>query len=174
MLTLLGTIFGLLGSLLPEILKFWNNKEDHKHEIEMGKLQMEAAKLQGQIKLEELGAQADIAETEAIYKASEQKITGVRWIDGIVSLYNSSVRPTITYGFMVLYMYVKYSLIYSLVQAGAKWNEVGTQIWNSEDFAVLSTILAFWFGARFMRYSLGRTSMPSSSVISALKNGIKK
>ena len=158
MLSLIGTIIGLLGGLLPEIMKWLNNKEDHKHEIEMGKLQMDAMKLQGQIKLEEVNATADIEEAKAIYAQAEQKITGVRFIDGLVALYSSSVRPTLTYAFFALYAYVKYSMIYTAVQAGANWKTLGVLIWNSEDFAVFSTIMAFWFGGRFLKSALARTN----------------
>jgi len=158
MLSLIGTIIGLLGGLLPELMKFFNNKEDHKHEVAMGQLQMEAMKLQGQIKLDEINAAADIEEAKAIYASAEQKITGVRWIDGIVALYSSSVRPTLTYAFFALYAYVKYSMIYSAVKAGYNWQMVGQMIWNSEDFAVFSTIMAFWFGGRFLKAALNRTN----------------
>ena len=175
MLALIGTILGLLGSLLPEILKFWNNKEDHRHEVEMTRLQMEAQKQAGEIKLTEINATADIEESKALYRASEQKITGWKFIDGIVSLYNSSVRPTFAYVFLALYGYVKYSMIYvAVVQGGLTWQQLGPQIWGSEDFAVLSTIIAFFFGGRFLKYSLGRVSGPSIAMTSALKNGVKK
>lgn len=156
MLALLGTIVGLFGSIIPEFLKFWNNKEDHKHEVEMARIQMEAAKLQGDIKLAELNATADIEEVKALYASAEQKITGNKILDGFVSLYNSSVRPTITYGFFILYALVKASMFYAHLQAGWDWQLIAGQIWNQEDFAVFSTILAFWFGGRFMKYSLGR------------------
>jgi hypothetical protein len=162
MLSLVGTLLGLLGSLFPEILKLLTAKEDHKHEIEMGKLQMDAMRLQGQIKLEELSARADIEEAKAVYAQAEQKITGVRWIDGFVSLYQSSVRPTLTYGFFCLYAYVKYSMIYSAVKAGYNWQMVGQMIWNSEDFAVFSTIVSFYFGGRFLKYSLQRAGLSSN------------
>ncbi len=158
MLAIIGSILGLFGSLLPEILKFFTAKEDHRHEIAMGKLQMEAQKQAGEIKLEEINATADIEEAKAIYASAEQKITGVRWIDGIVSLYSSSVRPTLTYGFFLLYAYCKYSLIYGMVKAGASWQAVGTLAWNSEDFAVFATILSFWFGGRFLKHALARTN----------------
>lgn len=158
MLSLIGTIIGLLGGLLPELMKFFNNKEDHKHEVAMGRLQMEAQKQAGEIKLEEINATADIEEAKAIYASAEQRITGVRWIDAIVALYSSSVRPTLTYGFFLLYGYVKYSMIYALVKAGNNWQAIGTQIWNQEDFAVFSTIMAFWFGGRFLKSALNRAS----------------
>lgn len=156
MLTIIGTLLGLLGSLLPEILKFYTSKEDHRHEIDMAKLQMEAQKQAGEIKLEEINATADIEESKAIYASAEQKITGIRWIDGLVALYSSSVRPTLTYGFFILYGYVKYSMIYTAIQNGANWQSVGGMIWASDDFAVFSTICAFWFGGRFLKASLAR------------------
>jgi len=156
MLAIIGSILGLVGSLLPEVLKYFNNKEDHRHEIEMGKLQMDAMKLQGQIKLQELEAQADIEETKVLHTSAEQKLTGVRWIDALVSLYNGSVRPTLTYGFFVLYGYVKFSIIYTSIVAGADWKVLGPIIWGSEDFAVFATIMSFWFGGRFLKYALQR------------------
>lgn len=158
MLAIIGSILGLFGSLLPEVMKYFTQKQDHKHEIEMGRLQMEAQKQAGMIKLEEINAQADIEEAKAIYASAEQKITGVKWIDGLVSLYSSSVRPTLTYGFFFLYGYVKFSVIYSVVKAGAKWQEVGMLAWNSEDFAVFATIMSFWFGGRFLKSALARTN----------------
>jgi hypothetical protein len=124
----------------------------------MGRLQMEAQKQAGEIKLEEINATADIEEAKAIYASAEQKITGVKWIDGIVALYSSSVRPTLTYGFFLLYGYVKYSMIYSAAKAGYNWQMIGQMIWSADDFAVFSTILAFWFGGRFMRAALNRAS----------------
>jgi len=156
MLAIIGSILGLLGSLLPEVLKFFNNREDHKHEIEMGKLQIESMKMQGQIRLQELEAQADIEETRVLHQSAEQKLTGVRWIDAIVSLYNSSVRPTLTYAFFALYGYVKFSVVYTSVSAGANWKVLGPVIWGSEDFAVFATIMSFWFGGRFLKYALQR------------------
>lgn len=164
MLTIIGTILGLLGSLMPELLKYFRLKEDHKHETEMARLQMDQLRLQGQIRLEEINAQADIEESKALYEAAEQKITGVRWIDAIVSLYSSSVRPTVTYLFIAFYGLVKYAQYHLYAGSvdletgviGSKW-EVLKVMWNSEDTAALMTILAFWFGGRFTKYALERT-----------------
>jgi hypothetical protein len=155
MLSIIGTILGLFGSLFPEILKYFKQKKDQEHEREMFKLQMQYAEVLHQQKVEELNLTADIEESKALYQHAEQKLTGNKFIDGLVSLYNSSVRPTITYAFFALYGYVKFSLIYSLIQAGSDWKNIGMLVWNSEDFAVFSTIMAFWFGGRFLKYSLG-------------------
>lgn len=156
MLAILGALLGVLGSLLPEVLKFFNNKEDHKHELAVLNVQAQMAMSEHAYRLEEINAQADIATEQAVYKAAEVKTTGWQFIDGINALYNSTVRPTITYAFMFLYAYVKYSMIYGSIQAGYKWQEVGLLIWGAEDFAIFSTIMGFWFGGRLMKNMLDR------------------
>jgi len=156
MLAIIGALLGLFGSLLPEVLKFFNNKEDHKHEIEMGKLQMEATKLQGDIKLAELNATADIEEVKALYSSAKMEKSGNKFLDGVMLFYNSSVRPTVTYAFMATYMLVKYAIFMSYTQAGYSWEQSVRAIWGGEDFAVFSTIMGFWFGGRLMKWSLER------------------
>jgi len=154
MLALFGTILGLLGSFLPEVLKFFTQKEDHKHKLEVMKLQIEANKIAHGQKVEEINVQADISETLAVQSAAKQILTGSRILDGIVSLYNGSVRPTITYAFMFLYMAVKYGVYMSYTMAGYSWQQAIQVIWNQEDFAVFSTVIAFWFGSRMLKATL--------------------
>jgi hypothetical protein len=156
MLAIFGTVIGLLGSFLPELLKFFNNKEDHKHEVEVFKLQTEAAKIQHEAKMKEIDAYADIAEAMTIHESAKQVLTGAKWLDGIISLYNSSVRPTITYAFMFLYMAVKYGIYTSYTTAGYSWTQAVQIIWGQDDFAVFSTIIAFWFGSRMMKATMQR------------------
>ncbi len=156
MITLIGALLGLLGSAIPEFLKIWKSKQDYAHELSMFKLQIELAAKQAEFKMQEMSMEADIRESEALYRNARIELTGWRFVDGIIALYNSSVRPTITYAFMVLYAYVKYSMIYSALQAGTVWQAIGTQIWNAEDFAVFSTIIGFWYGQRGMRYAMDK------------------
>lgn len=156
MIAILGTVFGLLGSLLPEILKTWRQKSDQLHEREMYKLQMEGMKLQGDIKLSEINAMADIEETKAVYAHATIGRTGWKFVDGLISLYTGSVRPTVTYAFMATYVLVKYAIYVSYTHAGYQWTQAVAAVWSSEDFAVFSTIMAFWFGGRFMKYAFNR------------------
>jgi len=158
MLAIIGAIIGLLGSLMPEILKFLNMKESNKHQIEMAKMQMEELRLRGEIEITKLNATADIEEVKALYEHSKIARTGWRIVDGLISLYTGSVRPTITYVFMITYGLVKYAIYYSYTQSGYTWTQAIAAIWNSEDFAVFSTVIAFWFGGRFLKYSLGRVT----------------
>jgi hypothetical protein len=167
MLALIGTILGLLGSLAPEILKYFNNKEDHRHEAEM-------LTLTHTYHLEEVNVEADISSEQAAYKNATQILTGWKIIDGIVSLYNMSVRPTITYIFMATYILVKYAIYTSYTQIGYTWQQAVSVLWTSEDFAVFSTIMAFWFGGRFMKWTLERLAPPKKEVARTAngKNGV--
>ena len=81
MLSIIGTLIGLLGSFLPELLKFFKAKEDHKHEKEMFALQVQLAEKEHQFRVDEMNITADIEETKALYKSAEQRLTGSRIVD---------------------------------------------------------------------------------------------
>ena len=60
--TLLATIIGFVGSIVPEIFKSYNENQDRKHEKDILEMQL-AAQQSGQMaRLEEIGAVADIDE----------------------------------------------------------------------------------------------------------------
>ncbi len=73
MLSIIGTLIGLLGSFIPEILKYFKAKEDHRHEIQVLGIQADMMKAQYQYRLQEIEAQADVASEQAVYKMAEQK-----------------------------------------------------------------------------------------------------
>ena len=158
MLSLIGTLIGLLGSFIPELLKYFKQKEDHKHEKEMFNLQVQLAEKEHKFRVDEMNITADIEESKAVYKAAEQKLTGSRWIDGAIALYNSSVRPTVTYAFVLLYGLVKYAQ-YSIAvaQGDTKWDII-VKLWNSEDMAAFMTVIGFWFGGRMLKSMVERYS----------------
>ena len=152
MLTAISAIIGFFGSIVPQLLKFWQQREDRKHELAILEKQIEAQKVLGTQRLEEVGIKADTEETLAILKAAEPKITGVRWIDGIAGLYNSTVRPTITYGFFIMYALVKYANYASVKSfySNLTWYQVVDKMWTEADMAIFCTIISFWFGSRAM------------------------
>ena len=99
MWSLVGTIIGLLGSFLPKVLDYFKVKADHKHELDVLKVQADMAKSEHQYRIEEIEVQADVASEQAVYKQAEIKYTGVKFVDGILALYSGTIRPTITYLF---------------------------------------------------------------------------
>ena len=64
MLTLLGSLLGFGSSLLPKVFEFFQERADRAHELAIIDRQMEQMKLGSALKLEEINAKADIAETK--------------------------------------------------------------------------------------------------------------
>lgn len=134
MIALLGSLLGFLASAVPDIFKLIQDKRDKAHEVALLELQMQAQQ-QGHIeKMEEIGAQADIAEAAAIYKTYT---VGIGWVDALTG----TVRPVLTYLMFSLYAAAKWLA----VSSGLAW-----QIWTEADMTIFCTIISFWFGGRAM------------------------
>ena len=144
MLTLLGSLLGFVSSTFPDLLKFWQDKQDRKHELQILDRQMEQMRLGHTQRLDEIAINADVSQSLALYKHDSQP-SGVTWVDGL----RASVRPIITYGFFILFAWVKLSAVVLLMnQGGLSINEALVQIWDGETQALFAGILSFWFGSR--------------------------
>ena len=64
MITILASIAGFIGSIIPECLKFLQDKNDKKHEIEILKIQMQIKDKQHNNRLDEIIHFSDLAETK--------------------------------------------------------------------------------------------------------------
>ncbi len=176
MLSLLGTIFGIFTGAIPELLKYFKQKQDQKHELAVLNLQMQA-QAQGHVeRLEEIGAEADIKESEAMYKYAEVKpipIVGNIVIDSITGIFNSVVfllnglvRPLVTFCFVGFYGMIKYGQYQFLLESMEGVDKLSPfyqskstilqQCWTETDHAVFATIVGHWFGQRLMRWSIER------------------
>lgn len=75
MITLLGSLLGFLSAAFPDFLKLFRDAQDRKHELKILELQMQQ-QAQGHVnRLEEIQVNADIAESQALYKTYN---TGIR------------------------------------------------------------------------------------------------
>jgi len=158
MMSIIGAILGIFGSAIPEFLKIQKTKIQNEHELKMFEAQ---ARLQERIqewKFKEMEAQADIQESQALYKASEIKLTGWKIVDGLIALYTSSVRPTITYMFFTFYALAKWGqyLYINKTIVEADTAEIIWKLFTSEDMALFATIMGYWFGQRGIRYAFNR------------------
>lgn len=140
---LISAIIGLLGSLAPHVLDFFNKRQDNAQELAILRLQMDAAAQNAQNQLAEINANADIAESTALYKTYN---TGIRWIDAI----NGTVRPVLMYSFFILYCCVKYTQYqaYEASHGTLPWLNIQAEIWNTSDMDLFITMVAFYFGNR--------------------------
>src|SRR5262245_38089536 len=137
MMTIIGAVLGLFTSALPTILKLFQAKEDHKHELAVMQLQIQAQQAQSQQRLEEIRAQSDAALDQAVYQfAAPGKTT---WADKLAV----SVRPVITYAFFLEYALLKagqFFTLYHVVDGVSAW-QVLLQVWGDADMALFSTII---------------------------------
>lgn len=145
MLTILSALGGLASSLLPDVIHgFFGTKQDKadkSHELAIldRQIALQAAGQAG--KMEELGLQADIAESGALEK--RVTVIGVRWVDAL----NASVRPVVTYAFFALFAWHIGTAILGTPQPAA---------WSEEVQALFAGIMGFWFGNRAMKHARGR------------------
>jgi hypothetical protein len=162
MLSLISTLGGLLISGLPKLLEYFQNKADQKHELALAAVQKErdlamaAAGFAAQMRVEEIrteqvAMQTDAQMTEAAL-AHDAKVLekASTW----VSSYVGTVRPTVTYIFvielvlinlfMAWYLYQHPNLIQNIDDV-IKYSDL---IFSSDEMAMLGGIIGFWFGSR--------------------------
>lgn len=162
MLSLISTLGGLLISGLPKLLEHFQNKADQKHELALARMQTEremqlaAAGFAAQARVEEIrteqvAMQTDAQMTEAALKHDEKVLEKAsQW----VANYVGTVRPTVTYifvielvlvnAFMCWYMYQHPNLIQSIDDV-IRYSEL---VFSSDEMAMLGGIIGFWFGSR--------------------------
>lgn len=170
-------VLGLLMPFLPKLLGVFQSYLDHKFEMEMMQLRMQAAANEAQYRMDEIVTQARAAENIAARKEHESygvkllqaadrpdsKIWGwsfntvflaFSWLDWFIS----SVRPVITYWSFGLYTAVKVATVAYAYQASAKYSGGSAEaliktflnegVWTAFDGDMLQLIVGFWFGNR--------------------------
>jgi hypothetical protein len=144
----LGSVFGGLFRLLPEVIKFFDRKDERKHELAMFQLQTDLEKVKGSFKVEERYVDYGVAQLEAIEAAfKEQSSTAsksYKWVAALSAL----VRPMVTYVLFGMYVMFKLTMMYHGLDGGTEWLIVMKEVWTLEDFAMLNMILTFWFVGR--------------------------
>jgi hypothetical protein len=145
---LLGSIFGGLFRLAPEVLKWLDRKDERHHELKMFTLQTDLEKVRGEYRMEEKYIDFSKANVDAIGEAfkqqSEADKKAYKWVASISAL----VRPGITWLLFGLYTAVKVVTILYAVNSGLPAMQIMREIWTVDDFSMLMMILTFWFVGR--------------------------
>jgi len=169
MLSLISTLGGLLISGLPKLLEYFQNKSDQKHELELARVQTErelqlaAAGFAAQARVEEIRteqvamqtqAQMAQAEAEMVQGAQEHDKAVLAKASTWVANYIGTVRPTVTYifvlelvcinAFLCYYLYTNPGMISSMDDV-LKYADI---IFSPDEMAMLGGIIGFWFGNR--------------------------
>ena len=165
MLSLISTLGGLLISGLPKLLEFFQNKADQRHELALAQiqtereLQMAAAGFAAQIRVEEVRTEqvamaTDARMTEAALEHDQKVLEKAsKW----VASYVGTVRPTVTYIFVLELVFINAFMAWYLYQHPGLVNSIddviryADLIFSEDEMAMLGGILGFWFGSRSWR-----------------------
>ena len=140
MITILASLVGFISSLIPEIMKFFLDKNDKKHELQILEQQIKIKKETNLSQLEEIIAMNSFKESQSLYKTYK---TGICWVDAL----NGTVRPVLAYSFFAIYTFIKY-LQYKVISSSVTINEIVNILWSVDDQAIFAGIISFYFGQR--------------------------
>jgi hypothetical protein len=169
MLSLISTLGGLLISGLPKLLEYFQNKADQKHELALAAVQTErelalaAAGFAAQARVEEIRTEQVAMQTQAqMAEAEAEMVKGAQDHDKAVlakastwvANYIGTVRPTVTYIFVLelvciniflcYYLYTNPGMVSSMDDV-LKYADI---IFSPDEMAMLGGIVGFWFGSR--------------------------
>ena len=145
MLALLSPLFGILGSLLPSVVRIFERKQEMKYELELTKLKIDAAERQADLQFNIEMVKADAVTRQSVLD-HDKSLDGGKFINAL----RASIRPVITYCFFFLFCAVKIAAAYTMLKSGADVPTMLNAVWDMETMSLFSTIIAFWFGSRVM------------------------
>ena len=152
MLALLMPFLGILGSVIPSIVRIFEKKQEYAHDVEMAKIQATA-----QYDVEVIKAAA--IERQVIYD-HDKSLDGGKFINAL----RASIRPVITYTFFILFVAVKWSAAYVMIKQGASIPDMLKAVWDPDTMALFSTIMGFWFGSRVMEKHIDLNFIPAKKI----------
>ena len=149
MISLLGSLLGFGTSFLPSLLDLFKQKQSDKQAILLLEAKSKYAEQMSKYKIQELDAEADIAEAKAIYAHAEELAKNNT--SPFIGALQASVRPVITYLLFSVFAFVKVTQVIMAVQGGGDVLQGVVAAWDLETQAMFSAVIAFWFGNRMMK-----------------------
>lgn len=153
-----GVLGGLIGGifrLAPEVLKYFDKKNERMHELSMFDKQCDLEKVRGQIRLDEIGAQRDAAidvgVMDALNSAINQQAEMVKAAGGWAASLSASVRPVVTYWVLFVWSFVHVWFAWNSWLMGMPPIEVFKTMMTPDFSALLSGTINYWFLDRTLK-----------------------
>jgi hypothetical protein len=145
-----GSLIGGVFRLAPEVLKFFDKKNERQHELAMFQRQCELEQMRGQQKLAEIGAQReaaiDVGVMDAFQAAINQQAEMVKAAGpGLVASLSASVRPVVTYWVLLIWSFTHVWFGYNAWATGLAPIEVFKTMMTPDFSALLSGTINYWF-----------------------------
>ena len=150
-----GSLLGGIFRLAPEVLKFFDKKNERQHEMAMFSRQCELEQLRGQQKLAEIGAERDKAidtgVMDAFNAAINQQAEMAKAAGGWAASLSASVRPVVTYWVILLWSFVHLWFAWNAWLSGAEPREVFNTMMTADFMALVSGTINYWFLDRTLK-----------------------
>jgi hypothetical protein len=153
---ILGSVFGGLFRLAPEVLKFFDRKNERQHELKMFEQQCELESQRGAQRMQEIGAQhamaVDVGVMDAVTAAINQqaemvKAAGKGWVASL----SASVRPVVTYWVLFLWSFIHVWFAWNAYLVGATPKEVFATMMTADFAALVAGTINYWFLDRTLK-----------------------
>jgi hypothetical protein len=152
---ILGGVFGGIFRLAPEVLKFFDKKNERGHELAMFDRQCDLEKVRGQQKLAEIGAQRDatldVGAMDAFNAAISQQAEMAKAAGGWAASLSASVRPVVTYWVLFIWSFVHVWFAFNAWMAGMSPEVVYKTMMTADFAALLSGTINYWFLDRTLK-----------------------
>lgn len=150
-----GSLIGGVFRLAPEVLKFFDKKNERQHEMAMFSRQCELEQIRGQQKLAEIGAERDKAidsgVMDAFNAAINQQTEMAKAAGGLAASLSASVRPVVTYWVIALWSFVHLWYAWNAWMHGAPPQEVFNTMMTADFMALVSGTINYWFLDRTLK-----------------------
>ena len=150
-----GSLLGGLFRLAPEVLKFFDKKNERQHEMAMFSRQCELEQIRGQQKLAEIGAERDkaldVGVMDAFNAAINQQAEMAKAAGGWAASLSASVRPVVTYWVILLWSFVHLWFAWNAWLSGAAPREVFETMMTADFMALVSGTINYWFLDRTLK-----------------------
>ena len=145
MITLFSTIFGIIGSVIPNLVKILERRQDFKHEREMLQIRLDAAAKGVELQYDAEIAKASVEEGKSL-RDHDLYLNGNKFLDTL----RASVRPLLTYFFFFMFCGIKIAAATLMFKEGYNSLEVLQAVWDIYTVAIFGSVIGFWFGSRAM------------------------
>lgn len=145
MLTAIATILGAVTGLVPGILQFFTMRATNAQQLEIKKLELQAAREGTALEVDLAHAQSDIQQQQQLYNFAREP-SGVRWVDAL----NTLIRPWITIVVFHMWAAVEIALLWYAINKGLDLKQIVDAVWDDAAKGILGAVVGFWFGNRML------------------------
>jgi hypothetical protein len=156
MLSIISAILGIGSSALPNVLSFFQQKGDQKHEREMAMLQNQQQMAMAEkgfvsqekvaaIELEGTYAETYAQEREALYQHDAKLVESA---SPTVKNWNAMVRPVVAFIFVGELVIINLISLVWAMWSGVDFVVASQEVFGSEEMAITASIIGFYFGSR--------------------------